>query len=245
MFRVRGVNSISLSSFPLIVIDGVPTFSGDLSTSAAANNPLSNLNPADIESIEILKDASAAAIYGSRAAAGVVLITTKRGQAGKARVNYDGWASWASPARLPELLNAQEYVTLKNEAISNANQLSGTTNPLAPQFFLDTINGQLVDTDWFDQVYRTGFSHNHALSFSGGSDKTTYFLSLGFTNQQGMIVANDFERKSIRLNLDHKMGKFLSIGATAGYSNNINRAPNTGSICQVQALTLPAWVVSH
>lgn len=230
VFRVRGVNSISLSSFPLIVIDGVPTFSGDLSTSAAANNPLSNLNPADIESIEILKDASAAAIYGSRAAAGVVLISTKRGQAGKARVNYDGWASWASPVRLPDLLNAQEYVTLKNEAISNANQLSGTANPTPPQFFLDTINGQLVDTDWYDYAYRTGFSHNHALSFSGGSDKTTYFLSMGFTNQQGMIIANDFERKSIRLNLDHKMGKFLSLGATAGYSNNINRAPNTGSL---------------
>lgn len=228
VFRIRGINSINLSSFPLVVIDGVPTFTGDLSTTSAANNPLSNLNPADIESIDILKDASAAAIYGSRAAAGVVLITTKRGESGKTRVNYDGWASWTSPARLPELLNAQQYVALKNEAIANSNQLAGTNQ--APLFFLDTINGQIVDTDWYDYVYRTGFSHNHSLSFSGGSDRTTYFLSLGYTAQQGMIVANDFERKSFRLNLDHKMGKFLSIGASAGYSNNDNRAPNTGSL---------------
>lgn len=95
VFRVRGINSINLSSFPLIVIDGVPTFTGDVSGTSAANNPLSNLNPADIESIDILKDASATAIYGSRASAGVVLITTKRGQQGqKTRVNYDGWAGW-------------------------------------------------------------------------------------------------------------------------------------------------------
>jgi TonB-linked SusC/RagA family outer membrane protein len=228
VFRIRGINSINLSSFPLVVIDGVPTFTGDVSGSLSANNPLSNLNPADIESIEILKDASAAAIYGSRAAAGVVLISTKRGQQGKTRVNYDGWASWTSPARLPELLNAQEYVTIKNEAIVNSNQLSNTN--LAPQFFLDTLNGQVVDTDWYDFVYRTGFSQNHALSFSGGTEKTNYFLSMGYTNQQGMIVANDFERRSFRLNLDHKMGKFLNIGATAGYSGNINRAPNTGSL---------------
>jgi len=228
VFRVRGINSINLSSFPLVVIDGVPTFTGDQSGSLSANNPLSNINPADIESIEILKDASAAAIYGSRASAGVVLITTKRGQSGKTRVNYDGWASWTSPARTPDLLNAREYVELKNEAIVNSNQLSNTNQ--APLFFLDTINGQVVDTDWLDFVYRTGFSHNHSLSFSGGSDKTTYFLSLGYTSQQGMIVANDFERRSFRLNLDHKMGKLVTIGAIAGYSNSANRAPNTGSL---------------
>ncbi len=228
VFRVRGINSVNLSSFPLVVIDGVPTFTGDLSGTSAANNPLSNLNPADIESIEILKDASAAAIYGSRAAAGVVLVTTKRGQKGKTRVNYDGWTSWATPARLPELLNAQQYVELKNEAIRNANQLAGTNTP--PQFFLDTINGKIVDTDWYDFVYRTGVSFNHALNFSGGNDNTSYFLSLGYTKQEGMIVANDFERKSFRLNLDHRMGKFLTIGTNIGYSNNFNRAPNTGSL---------------
>lgn len=222
VFRVRGINSINLSSFPLIVIDGVPTFTGDFSQNSSSNNILSNLNPSDIQSIEILKDAAAAAIYGSRAAAGVVLITTKRGKQGKTKVTYDAWASWAKVNRLPDMLDANEYLEVKNEAATNAN--------LAQQFFPMTINGETVNTDWFDYVYRTGFSHNHSLSFSGGSDKTTYFLSMGYTNQEGMIVANEFERKSARLNLDHKVSKLLGLGASVGYSDNFNKAPNTGSL---------------
>lgn len=223
VFRIRGINSINLSSFPLVVIDGVPTFTGDLSANSAANNPLSNLNPNDIESIDILKDASATAIYGSRASAGVVLITTKRGKKGKTRVNYDGSASWTQATRVPEVLNAQQYVEIKNEAAANANLVG-------PQFFLDSVNGQLIDTRWADYIYRTGFSHNHGLSFSGGSDQTTYFLSLGYTNQEGMIVKNTFERLSSRLNLDHKIGKRIKVGATVGFGKNNNGAPNTGSL---------------
>ncbi|MFZ4427427.1 MAG: SusC/RagA family TonB-linked outer membrane protein [Saprospiraceae bacterium] len=222
VFRIRGINSINLSSFPLIVIDGVPTFAGDLSANSAANNVLSNLNPSDIQSIEILKDASAAAIYGSRASAGVVLITTKRGKQGRTKVTYDAWGSWAKVNRLPELLNAEQYLEIKNEGARNAN--------LPQQFFPQVINGQTVDTRWYDYVYRTGFSQNHNLSFSGGSDKTTYFLSMGYTNQEGMIVANAFERKSARLNLDHRVSKAFSLGASVGYSDNFNSAPNTGSL---------------
>ena len=223
VFRIRGINSINLSSFPLVVIDGVPTFTGDLSANSAANNPLSNLNPNDIESIDILKDASATAIYGSRASAGVVLITTKRGKKGKTRVSYDGSASWTQAVRVPEVLNAQQYVEIKNEASANANLVG-------PQFFLDSINGQLIDTRWADYIYRTGFSHNHGLSFSGGTEQTTYFLSLGYTDQEGMIAKNTFERLSSRLNLDHKIGKRIKVGATVGFGKNNNGAPNTGSL---------------
>ena len=222
VFRIRGINSINLSSFPLVVIDGIPTYSGDVSGTNAANNPLSNLNPSDIESIEILKDASAAAIYGSRASAGVVLITTKRGKQGRTKVSYDNWASWQKVNRLPELLNAEQYLEVKNEAAKNAN--------LPQQFFPMTQNGQTVDTRWYDYVYQTGFSHNHGLNFSGGSDKTTYYISLGYSDQEGMIKANTFQRKSARLNLDHKTGKLLSIGTSVGYSDNLNAAPNTGSL---------------
>ncbi|MBX2891918.1 MAG: TonB-dependent receptor [Saprospiraceae bacterium] len=225
VFRVRGINSINLSSFPLVVIDGIPTFTDNLRSgnNSASNNALSNLNPNDIESIDILKDASAAAIYGSRASAGVVLVTTKRGQKGKTRVSYDAWAGWTRAVRVPEVLNAQQYVEIKNEAAANAN-FAG------PQFFLDSINGQLIDTRWADYVYRNGFSHNHALSFSGGTDQTTYYLSLGYTNQEGMIIANDFQRLSGRLNLDHKLSKRVKIGGIIGYSTNENNAPNTGSL---------------
>jgi len=222
VFRVRGINSINLSSFPLVVIDGVPTFTGDFGNSAA-NNPLSNINPNDIESIDILKDASATAIYGSRAAAGVVLITTKRGQKGKTRVSYDAWVGVTTPTRVFDVLNAQEYVEVKNEAAANAN-IAGQ------QFFLDSINGQLIDTRWADYIYRNAFQHNHNLSFSGGSDQTTYYLAMGYTQQEGMIVANEFERLSGRLNLDHKLTKRIKIGGSIGYANNMNRAPNTGSL---------------
>lgn len=224
VFRVRGINSINLSSYPLVVIDGVPTFTGDFGNSAA-NNPLSNINPNDIESIDILKDASATAIYGSRASAGVVLITTKRGQKGKTRVNYNAWAGWTSATRVPEVLNADQYVEIKNEAAKNAGTGGGT-----PQYFLDTINGQKVDTYWPDYIYRTAFQHNHALSFSGGTDQTTYYLALGYTNQEGMIVNNEFQRLSGRLNLDHKLTKRITVGGTLGYANNTNNAPNTGSL---------------
>ncbi|MBL7808797.1 MAG: TonB-dependent receptor [Saprospiraceae bacterium] len=222
VFRVRGINSINLSSFPLVVIDGVPTYTGSFGNSAA-NNPLSNLNPADIESIDILKDASATAIYGSRASAGVVLITTKRGAKGKTQVNYNVWTGWTQAVRVPEVLNAQQYVEVKNEAAANAN-LSG------PQYFLDTINGRQVDTRWADYIYRNAFQQNHALSFSGGGDQTTYYMAMGYTRQEGMIVANEFERLSGRLNLDHKLTDRIKLGGTIGYAKNNNAAPNTGSL---------------
>jgi TonB-dependent starch-binding outer membrane protein SusC len=223
VFRIRGINSINLSSFPLVVIDGVPTYTGDISQNSAASNPLASINPNDIASIEILKDASATAIYGSRAAAGVVLITTKRGTKGKTKVTYDTWVSITQATRVPKVLNAQQYVEIKNEAAANAG-LSG------PQYFLDSINGQLIDTRWADYIYRNGFSHNHALSFSGGTDQTSYYLSMGYTEQEGMIVQNDFRRLSTRLNLDHKLTKNIKIGTTVGYSNNWSGAPNTGSL---------------
>ena len=222
VFRVRGISSINLSSFPLVVIDGIPTFTGDFGNSAA-NNPLSNINPNDIESIDILKDASATAIYGSRASAGVVLITTKRGQNGTTRVNYDAWVGSTRAVRVPDVLNAVEFVEIKNEAAAN-------NNLVGQQFFLDTINGQLVDTKWADYIYQDAFQQNHGLSFSGGSDQTTYYMALGYTRQEGMIVKNEFERLSGRLNLDHKLTKRIKLGGSLGYANNDNSAPNTGSL---------------
>jgi TonB-linked SusC/RagA family outer membrane protein len=231
VIRVRGVNSINLSSYPLIVIDGVPTFTADnstngnggLSSNSAANNPLANLNPADIESIEVLKDASASAIYGSRASAGVILITTKRGKSGKARIAYDGWSGWSQPVRLFEMMNASEYMELKNEGRANAAQ---------PEAFFPSYDnsGKLIDTDWYDYVYRTGFSHSHNVSVSGGSEATTYYTSLGYTNQQGMIKQNEFNRYIGRLNLDHKVYDRFRVGLSLAYSNSLTEAPNTGSL---------------
>lgn len=129
VIRVRGVSSISLSSFPLVIVDGIPFPTGSASANAAANNPLGDINPADIETIDILKDAASTALYGSRAAAGVLVITTKKGKSGDAKVTYDGWAGFNNAVRLPEVLNAQQFMDSKNAAIANALALNPNAVP--------------------------------------------------------------------------------------------------------------------
>lgn len=235
VIRIRGVNSISLSSGPLIVIDGIPAFSGNSSAvGSVPNNPLSNLNPADIESMDVLKDASATAIYGSRAAGGVILVTTKKGRKGQSHLSYDTWAGWSKPVRLYEVLGAQDYVSVKNEAVRNLNEnrraVGSTATPNVEGFRLADANGNAADTRWYDYIYRTGFAQSHNLNFSGGTDKTTFYSSVGYTDQKGMIVNNAFQRMSARLNVDHKVFKNFSVGMRVGYSNTRNSSPNTGSV---------------
>jgi len=232
--RIRGVNSISLSSSPLYVIDGIPTYSGDNSATNAPNNPLSNINPNDIESIEILKDAAAAAIYGSRAAGGVILVTTKRGKKGQSKVSLDSWAGWTKPFRLYDVLGAEDYMMIKNEAVRNLNAnrvavgaVGNNVEGFRPSYDAD---GGLVDTKWYDYIYRTGFSTSNSVNFSGGTEKTSFYASVGYTNQKGMLENNDFKRTSARVNVDHKVYKTFTVGARIGYSNNYNSAPNSGSL---------------
>ncbi|MCC3152695.1 TonB-dependent receptor [Hymenobacter sp. BT770] len=233
VIRIRGVNSINLSSAPLIVIDGIPAFSGNSSAvGSVPNNPLSNLNPADIESMEVLKDASATAIYGSRAAGGVILVTTKKGKKGQSHVSYDTYVGWTKPVRLYDVMGAQDYVNVKNEAVRNlnANQKSvGGAGANVEGFKLTDANGNSADTRWYDYIYRTGFSQAHNLNFSGGTDKTNFYSSVGYTNQKGMLVRNDFKRVSARLNVDHKVFNNFTVGMRVGYSNTQNSSPNSGS----------------
>jgi len=225
VIRVRGFNSISSSSYPLIVVDGVPVFTGDVSQNNSANNPLSDINPSDIQSMDVLKDASATAIYGSRAANGVILITTKRGTTAKTKVSYDGSFGYTEPFNIFKVMNAAQYVEHKNKALANY------PSQLAFPFFIPTgADGKPIDTDWADFVYRTGFQHNHAINISGATPTTTYFLSIGYTNQQGMIINNDYSRKNARLNLEHKLNKYINLGANITVTNSFNSAPNTGSL---------------
>ncbi|MBK9272619.1 MAG: SusC/RagA family TonB-linked outer membrane protein [Saprospiraceae bacterium] len=226
VIRIRGANSINLSSQPLIVIDGIPTYSGNLRSgnNSSAYNPLTNINPGDIESIEVLKDASASAIYGSRAANGVILVTTKKGKQGKSAVNYDAWVGWSQPVRLFDILDADEYLLVKNEASVNA---GGAADFFKPS--LD-INGEQVNTNWYDYVMQTGLSHNHNLNFSGANEKSNYYLSVGHTAQEGMIKGNEFSRTSAKLNFDHQLFNFLKIGTNLNYAFSSNQAPNTGSL---------------
>ncbi|WP_224744314.1 SusC/RagA family TonB-linked outer membrane protein [Pontibacter aquaedesilientis] len=213
--NIRGVNSISSSTQPLIVIDGVPATSGNQGAFTPSNS-LADINPNDIESFEILKDGAATAVYGSRASNGVILITTKRGKAGQAKFAYDGWAGTAKAIELHDLLNAQEFVEITNEKYRSL----GLTSPAAL--------GD-ADTDWNDEVFRRAFQQSHSFSASGGTDKTTYYFSLGYSNQEGIGRANSLERYSVRTNLNTKVTKFLDFGLQAGLTNQINEGPLTGS----------------
>ena len=230
VFRIRGTNSISLSSYPLIVVDGIPSPTGDFSSTNAAGNALASINPNDIESIDIAKDAAATAIYGSRAANGVVFITTKKGRAGKAKVSYNVSVSWTEPYGIPEVLNAQQYTDYKNMAATN-NQTVNSTNPAGSgytKFALATdANGNTIDTRWSDYVYRTGFSHDHNLNVSGGNEATTYYFSAGFSDQEGILRKNDFVRKNILFNVDSRVNNWFTVGGKIAYSNERNLAANS------------------
>jgi TonB-dependent starch-binding outer membrane protein SusC len=234
VFRIRGTNSLSLSSYPLIVVDGVPAYTGDGSGTNAAGNVLASINPNDIENIDIAKDAAATAIYGSRASNGVVFITTKKGKAGAAKVNYNGSVSWTEAYGIPEVLNAQQYTDYKNMAATN-NQNLNTTNPAGTGYtkfaMMTGPDGKPVDTRWADVVYRQGFSHSHNVNVSGGNDNTTYYFSVGYTDQEGFIRKNEFKRTNVLFNLDSRFNKVLSVGGKISYSNEKNlAASNSGSL---------------
>ncbi len=220
--RIRGVNSITSGTAPLIVVDGVPIYDGDQG-GFTPMNALGDLNPADIESYEILKDGAATAIYGSRASNGVVLVTTKRGTKGKPKFNYDMFVGMARPTNLFDLLGAEDFMTINNEKSRN----TGDTVPIANPMF--DANGNLVDTDWQDNVFRNAMQHSHSFSVSGGSDFTNYFFSMGYSDQEGIAVANSLRRYSFRANIDQKVNKWLKVGVSSGVTRQENFGPLTGS----------------
>ncbi len=227
VIRIRGTNSITSGADPLIVIDGLPISSGNVTGSGnAANNALASINNADIESFEVLKDAAATAIYGSRAANGVILITTKSGRKGKTQVNYDAWVGATETFRQFDVLNAAEYVEIKNEGYRNNPIHAGVTEVARP--FTDA-NGNPVDTDWYDVIFRTGLQHNHTVSINGGTDKTSYFFSVGYSDQEGMLRANDFQRTTARMNINHQATKWMTLGGNVQYTNTITNSPNAAT----------------
>lgn len=225
--HVRGVSSITSGTQPLYVIDGVPIAS-DQYSSMTTNNPLATINPADIESLDVLKDASAAALYGSRAANGVVLITTKQGKKGKVQVNYQGTLSVTSAAGLYDILNATQYVAMKNLAVANrygTDEISLTTgyeSPYGNKAFnlIRDKNGKVVDTDWQDYVTRDGWSNTHTVSIGGGNDNVTYYLSANHLNQNGIQVGNNLVRNLVTANIKAKVNNWLSLGGKVTLSES-------------------------
>ncbi len=196
--RIRGTNSINANNDPLYVIDGIPT------------TDTRGLNPNDIETIQILKDAASAAIYGARASNGVVLITTKRGKANRSGVSFNTYVGFSKLANNISVLNADQYKQLAQE-IPNV----GAVPP-----------GYDANTDWQAETFKTGINQNYQLAFNGGSDKSQYYLSLGYLKDEGMVEPASFDRYSGRLNLDHKVTSWLKIGTNINYI--MSRTRNAG-----------------
>lgn len=198
--RVRGTTSFNGSNDPLYVVDGVPV------------DNINFLSPNDIESLSILKDASSAAIYGSRAANGVVLITTKAGAEGNAKVALNVQYGMTKVAKSMDALNTEQYRELQEEI--------GAVNPAA-------LEGLTDQTDWFDEVYKTGQTQNYQVSVSNGNEKMKYFLSAGYLNEKGILEGTYFKRYSFRANIDNQIRSWLNVSANISYSDNIG---NTGII---------------
>ncbi|MCE2616143.1 SusC/RagA family TonB-linked outer membrane protein [Phocaeicola oris] len=196
--RVRGSNSISSSNEPLYVVDGFPTTQG------------LNINPNDIESMEILKDASATAIYGARGANGVVLITTKRGKAGENRISYNGYLGVQKIQNPFDFISAKEYMNLKNALYQEIDGQEGNPNGVYTPSQLQSN----VDTDWLDVCTRLGIVQDDNVQFVGGSDKTKVMTSLGYYGQQGVLKNTDFKRYSGRVNVDQTINDYIKAGAT-------------------------------
>ncbi|MBC6988787.1 SusC/RagA family TonB-linked outer membrane protein [Hymenobacter sp. BT491] len=224
--RIRGANSISNSSQPLIVIDGVPTNqinnANQFNTGNGTRyNTLADINPNDIESVDVLKDASAAAIYGSRAANGVVIITTKRGKAGQNHVSVNSYVGVNEVVRKPKLLNGDQFITIQNEKAFNRFGAGTPTSVIARDTDFNG-DGKPDRTDWLKEIFRRGFSQNYQVAISGGSDKASYYGSGDWTDQKGVLVANRLRRGSVRLNLDLQPTKWLKAGISSSYAKTLN-----------------------
>lgn len=231
--RVRGPSSINAGNQPLYVVDGVPISTGSNSQIGFGGqqaNALTDINPTDIESIEVLKDASAAAIYGSRASNGVVLITTKRGKAGKTQVSLNTYYGQQEIQKKPETLTGPQYVALVQEAIRN--RFTATSLPSSQRLVgLDAAPDTYPSTNWSDQILQTAPISQTDLSFSGGNERTKFYLSTAYFTQDGIIKGSKFDRYSIRLNLDNFITNKIKIGTSTFLSrSNSDRLNNDNNI---------------
>lgn len=213
--RIRGIGTVG-NNDPLYVIDGIPA------------GGLNQINPADIASIEVLKDASAAAIYGSRAANGVILVTTKKGSIGKVKVTLDSYYGTQSAWKQLDLLNRDQYIAFGRELLANGNQP-------APQRFDDLGELANVDTDWQGEMFRSAPIQDHNLNISGGTESALYNVSFGYFAQDGIMRGTGFERVSFRTNTEFKINKYVNVGQTltVAYSDRANE-PFTGGRSQLE-----------
>lgn len=245
--RVRGQATINANAEPLYVIDGVIVQGGgntgaDFGLGDALGHgkvstisPLSTINPADIVSMEILKDASATAIYGAQGANGVVLITTKHGKSGEAKFSYDGMVAMSRQAVRLNMMNLREYAQYYNGMIEE-----GDIYETNPYYATPSLLGK--GTNWQDEIFRTAWQHQHQLSAQGGSDKVQYYVSGSYMDQQGTIIGSNFNRFSVRTNLDAQLKKWLKLGVNATYAitnDNLKLADSNQGLIYYSLTTIP------
>ena len=245
--RVRGQATINANAEPLYVVDGVIIQGGgstgaDFGLGDALGNgtkstisPMSSINPSDIVSMEILKDASATAIYGAQASNGVVLITTKRGKAGEAKFSYEGMFGVQSQTSRLNMMNLREFAEYSNSVAAENNSIDGR-----PEYSDPTLLGD--GTNWQDAVFRDAVMHQHQVSAQGGTDKVKYYISGSYMDQDGVIIGTSFNRYSFRTNLDAELKKWLKVGVNAMYSSTSERlglADSSEGIINFSLLTPP------
>ena len=238
--NIRGQGSITAGNQPLYIVDGVQINAQSVGTNRTENNPLAFLNPNDIESMEILKDAASASIYGAQAANGVVLITTKKGQSGKTKFSLNYYKGVTEPMPKVQMMNSQQFINSREEAMSNRFPTrtpqtirSGVLNQLRlPNDLTDEQIANLPSYDWQDQAFKTGIVDNIELSASGGNDKTSFIMSGSYNNHEGNVVGIDFERATARFGVTHKANERLTLDMNVNLSsivqNGNDGVGNTG-----------------
>lgn len=235
--RVRGIGTLNEAG-PYILVDGIET------------GTLSAVDPNDIESISVLKDAASAAIYGSKAANGVVLITTKRGKTGQTKISYSGYLSFQNATNMIERMGSYEYASLLNQALE-AEGMSKRFNDTELQKFKDGNDPLYPDTDWYDLAYKTGVQHRHNVNINGGSENVKYMASLGYLNQTGILPNAGREQFNARTNLDMKINKRLSARMNLSFIKNdysdVSSAYYGGSSDQIirQLNLIAPWIVAR
>jgi TonB-dependent starch-binding outer membrane protein SusC len=245
VIRIRGVASLSAGGDPLMVVDGVPIFQDNFVTGERGgqnNNPLNSINPADIESIEILKDASATAIYGSRGANGVVLITTKRGKKGKPTFDFSSRIGTSQPTRVLRVMNADEWLQVQQEAWENDGNPGRV--PLPNGLSYQDIQG--INTDWINEVIGTGTKFDNSLSFTQGGKKLSTYANVSNSNAGSYLVGNTFKRLSGRVNLDYKPIKSLTISLNTSVARGLNERIAqawAGGLGAAQSTALPIYPI--
>jgi TonB-linked SusC/RagA family outer membrane protein len=243
--RVRGIGSISAGGDPLYVVDGIPIIQDNFlrgNSGAQNQNPLAAINPNDIESIEILKDAGATGIYGSRGANGVILITTKRGKGGKATFNYNNKIGLSTYTIRPEFLNSQEWLQARQEAWIN----DGNTGYAPLPGGLTWAQAQQNNTDWWDLVTRTGFINEHSVSMNAGGQKLRTYVGLNYGDNQSYIKGNSYTRYSVRANADYRFTNSLKAALTTAWNRGDNKrvpAAWSGGIGDALSYALPIYPV--